>query len=358
MRITFVLPFIVLTGGIKAPMELGNRLVAMGHDVTFAYPRRSLYPPNEWWRGLRGWLRSLKAEGRYWASRIGLCRSVPWFDLHARLIRLPDLTEDKIPSSDVVIVTDWRSAERMGTFRSLPGRPVYYIQGYETPAGPEDRVSATWRLPMTKVVISSWLKRLAQEQLHQEVYGPVVHGVDHQQFYPDRPVGLRGRRVGMIYHDLPVKGIADGLAAFNEARRHFPDLQLVMYGTHRPTAGLPRDVEYHVRPSPSELRQLYSACDVWLNPSRMDGGPMHPQEAMACGCAVVSTDVGAVRDYAIPGETALVSAPGDVPALATNLIRLLSDDAERTRIARAGREYIQQFTWERAARQLLEIIQS
>jgi hypothetical protein len=75
-------------------------------------------------------------------------------------------------------------------------------------------------------------------------------------------------------------------------------------------------------------------------------------EAMACQCALVATRVGALPEYTIPGTTALVSAPHDREALAGNLIRLLADEDKLKRLARAGYEHIQQFTWERSARQM------
>ena len=79
---------------------------------------------------------------------------------------------------------------------------------------------------------------------------------------------------------------------------------------------------------------------------------MPSMEAMACKCALVTTDVGAVRDYAVPEETALISPPRDPEALARNLIRLLDDEEELQRISLAGYKNIREFTWERSTRQL------
>ena len=70
---------------------------------------------------------------------------------------------------------------------------------------------------------------------------------------------------------------------------------------------------------------------------------------MACGCAVVSTDVGSARDFGIPNETILLSPPGDADALAANLIRVLRDETLRRRMGRLGAERMKSFTWARAA---------
>jgi glycosyltransferase involved in cell wall biosynthesis len=205
-------------------------------------------------------------------------------------------------------------------------------------------------------VVSTWLKQVAECEIGVPVAGVVVNGVDTSIFYPEGWNTTGRHRVGMVYHDLPFKGVADGLAALEMVRQHHPGLQFVMYGTYRPPAGLPPDVEFHVRPSPGELRRLYSSCDVWLNPSRLDACPKHPMEAMACGCCLVTTEVGGISDYTLPGQTALVSPPGDVAALASNLLAVLNDQALRQRIAQAGQTMMVRFTWEQTAEQLEAIL--
>lgn len=354
MRITFVLPFVHLTGGIKAPMEYGNRLHAMGHSVTFVYPRLSPYPAatSVYQRGLSARWHAFKSETRYQVSRLLSHSPVDWFDLKSTLIRVSDLAEKHVPDGDVIVAIDWPTAEYVNTYGPRKGSKFYLIQGYEIWSGPRERVDATWHLPLRKIVVSSWLKRLAEEQFGETVLGPLIHGVDLEQFYNRHKVYHRPRRVGMLYHRVAVKGVADGIRAFEVARRHFPNIQLVMYGSGPPGPDVPDYVEYHIRPTRDKLRQLYCSCDIWLCSSRMDGGPMHSQEAMACGCALVTTNVGAVLDYTIPEKTALVSPPGDPDALAHNLMRLLGDEVQLKLIAQAGYEYIRTFTWERAVRQL------
>ena len=152
--------------------------------------------------------------------------------------------------------------------------------------------------------------------------------------------------------------MADGLQAFEIARRRYQRLQLVMFGTGRPRLKLPDYVEYHLNPPQSRLRHIYDSCDIWMCPSWVEGAGLTPQEAMACQCALVSTDVGAVRDYAVPGQTALVSPPRNPQALAENLLRLLDEETELLRISQAGFEKIHEFTWDRATAQLLSCFEA
>lgn len=353
MRITFVIPFIALTGGIKVPMEYGNQLHDMGHDVTFVYPKESPYPKAISGKGLdmKESLGKLKAEIRFWISRFLNKSELRWFDLRARLIRVPDLSEEYIPDGDIIMAVDWTTAEWINSYKKGKGKKFYLIQHYEIWSGPKDRVDATWRMPLNKVVISSWLKDIAEKNFGQQVFGPLIHGVDFEQFYNNRKIYNKDKRIGMLYHDLDWKGIPDGIQAFEIARETFPSIQLVMFGLKR-GHNVPEYVEFHENPLREELRQIYCSCDIFVSPSWTEGCQLPPMEAMACQCAVVATNVGGIPDYTIPGETALVSPPRKPHALAQNLIRLLEDEEGLRRISLAGYQKIREFTWEKAAKQL------
>ena len=361
MRIAFVLPIINLTGGIKEPLEYANQLQSLGHDVVVVYPRKWPHPDDTVRRNAPWSMRAfdyLRREATYYVKHMRGQSELDWFDLQARLYRIPELAEDHLPDGDAIIAVDWTTAEFVSGCAPQKGRKFYLIQGYETFCGPQDRVDATWRLPLSKIVISSWLWELSIEKFGEKPAGLLVPGIKFDEFFPDKQSGSRTRRIGMRFHNLPYKAIPDGLAAIEMVRKHHPDIQLVMFSTNKPESGLPEGVEFYVRPTQSELRRIYSSCAIWLVPSHMEGAGLPGQEAMACGCALVTTDVGAVRDYSIPGETALVSSPGDVSALATNLLRLLDDEDYLRSLARAGTDYVRQFTWERATSDLLRLLQA
>jgi glycosyltransferase involved in cell wall biosynthesis len=270
---------------------------------------------------------------------------------------VPDLRPQFIPDGDIILAVDWTTAEGVNCCGPEKGLKFYLIQGHEVWLAPSDRVEATWRLRLHKIAVSSWLKELVMDKSGHPVYGPILNGVNLSQFCVEHKHFNRHKRIGMLYHQNPVKGVQDGLAAFEMARAFYPDIQLVMFGSRKPGSGLPDEVEFHENPPQHRLRKIYGSCDIWLSPSRVEGFALVPMEAMAGQCAVVATNVGAIPEYTIPGATALVSPPRDPEALARHLIRLLADEGELKRIARAGYEHIQQFTWERSARQMENLLE-
>ncbi len=141
----------------------------------------------------------------------------------------------------------------------------------------------------------------------------------------------------MQHHILPVKGIADGLRAFELARRTVPGLTLSLFGPHSSAFETPHRRLGQV--APADMGQVYLDHDIFIWPSLREGYGLPPVEAMACACAVVTTDNGGSEEFAVHERTALVSAPHDVEALAANIVRLAGDADIRQRLAESGRAW-------------------
>jgi glycosyltransferase involved in cell wall biosynthesis len=100
---------------------------------------------------------------------------------------------------------------------------------------------------------------------------------------------------------------------------------------------------------PERIIELYLASDVFVLASRFEGYGMALAEAIAHGLPVVSTMAGAIPDT-IPEGTGLLVPPNDVVAFAQALRRLISDRAERQRLAMNARAAATQLpTWQESA---------
>jgi glycosyltransferase involved in cell wall biosynthesis len=268
--------------------------------------------------------------------------------------------ESCLPDGDVVLATAWPTAYTVSGLSEQKGKKAYLIQDYEVwNEAQAHSVDQTFSLSLNLIVISSWLRGMVQQVSGRPMdeIAMVFNGIDLQQFHNPAKVFHRPRRILMVYREARRKGIADGIRAFELARERHPEIQLVMMGLRR-GADVPQYAEFHENPAQDELREIYSSCDILVFPSWQEGCGLPPMEAMACQCAVVATNVGAIPDYAVAGKTALISEPRDPEALAQNTIRLLDDEAELRRISRAGYEHVQQFTWERATDKLEQVLAS
>jgi starch synthase len=76
--------------------------------------------------------------------------------------------------------------------------------------------------------------------------------------------------------------------------------------------------------------------DLFVLPSTKEAYPMVLLEAMACGCAVVATEVGEVSRIVDEGITGVVVPPGDPAALHGAIYRMLADRSQLKQMAQAA----------------------
>lgn len=89
----------------------------------------------------------------------------------------------------------------------------------------------------------------------------------------------------------------------------------------------------------NELPALLNQAQVFVLPSKWEGSPKALLEAMACGLAVLGTDVPGIREIIRHGENGLLCEP-KAEALAEAIARLLADADLRRRLGAQARKYV------------------
>ena len=333
LSVTILCPHLRVAGGVRAILTYADRFARNGHDVEVVVPAG--HAPRAWWLNARH-------VGSTFAG-----------DLAARVSWVGRWRASGLREADVLLATAWQSAPVVAKADARCGRKFYLVQHDESLYhGNPDAVDATYRLPLRKIVISTWLRDVMREKFGAEA-DVLVTPVDPRLFHPV-PAAARGGspRVLMLHHDYAWKGVADGMEAVARARAAGAGLVLVGFGVKPPRGPLPYD-EFHENPPQETLARLYSGCEIYLCPSWDEGLGMPAMEAMACGAALCTYDNGGCRDYARDGETALVARRRDVDDLAAKLARLVNDGTLRRRVAESGRELVtRSFEWDAAVERL------
>lgn len=109
-------------------------------------------------------------------------------------------------------------------------------------------------------------------------------------------------------------------------------------------AGLQRDVEFHGRMAPDQVREFLRRAAVLCVPSRSDAQPLVVLEALASGVPVVGTDVEGIPSMVTDGQNGLLTAP-DPTSLADALQRLHEDRDLLARLAGAARHSVERYSW-------------
>jgi L-malate glycosyltransferase len=151
--------------------------------------------------------------------------------------------------------------------------------------------------------------------------------------------------------------------AFAEVGRQMPDATLALVGKG-PTEdeirkltrnlGVPGITFAGVAPR-TTIGEHYDRADVFINASVLDNMPVSIIEAFASGTPVVSTCPDGMEYLVEHERTGLLSPPGDVHALAENVLRLFKEPELAERLARNAFEESQKYTWEVVRDQWLQV---
>lgn len=93
---------------------------------------------------------------------------------------------------------------------------------------------------------------------------------------------------------------------------------------------------------------IYAGVDIVTLTSRNEGTPVSLIEAQASNRAIVSTNVGGIKDIVLPGETALLSEVNDPDGLKNNLLKMVNDAQLRAEFGARGWAFVKnKFHYER-----------
>ena len=114
-----------------------------------------------------------------------------------------------------------------------------------------------------------------------------------------------------------------------------------------------------------EIREIYSAADIFVCPSVYEPLGIVNLEAMACETAVVASDVGGIPEVVVDGETGTLVHydKDDTETFEKDLaeaVNTLAADADLTkRYAQAGLARVKkEFTWDKIAQETVDIYKS
>ncbi len=116
-------------------------------------------------------------------------------------------------------------------------------------------------------------------------------------------------------------------------------------------------ISTRIADSRTELRRLFRCADVLIFPSVYEGFGWPPLEAMACGCPVITSGAGSLREVVGEGGI-IVSDPHNVAEMAHWAVAIARDLPLRQSLQRSGARNVSRFTPAIVAPQIAEIYRS
>lgn len=225
--------------------------------------------------------------------------------------------------------------------------------------------------------------RIAPEKVHVVYPGVSMSKgtMSNPPAAPERSDGGRGEQRATKYRIhgeyilyvgtlQPRKNIGRLIEAFKIATSHQPlatrKMQLVIVGKKGwlydeifetvKKLGLEKEVVFTGYVPDEELPALYKNATCFCLPSLYEGFGFPVLEAMKYGCPVVASNVSSLPE--LVGEAGILVNPNKTEDIAHGIEKVLSmKDDDRKRLVEKGYQQIKKFTWEKAAKQTIEILE-
>lgn len=217
-----------------------------------------------------------------------------------------------------------------------------------------NRVLARWQSKI--IVISDWVGEFLQtvEGIDAEKIVRIHYGLQPETIIAHADPGY-ARQHYHIPADAPVIGTIGRLSeqkghryllqAIHQVKQQVPDLRMIMIGdgelrqeltTLAQQLHLEETVIFSGAQERNTALRLLSGCDFFVFPSLWEGFGLVLLEAMALKKAIVASQVSAIPESVVHGETGFLVPPKDPGQLAEAILKLLQNPALRHRMGEAG----------------------
>jgi len=168
--------------------------------------------------------------------------------------------------------------------------------------------------------------------------------------------------LGFIGRFSPEKNLIGLLAAFYEVLKQKANIKLILVGAG-PMNGLLKKLVYDRSVNDKviftgiryDVNRLLSALDIFILPSYTEGCPTSLLEAMACGKAIIASDIPSIREIVRNGEEAILVNPYDVEGLKQAILLLYNNSDQRTKFGCKARERAKLYDVDKVYGQILDV---
>jgi phosphatidyl-myo-inositol alpha-mannosyltransferase len=233
-----------------------------------------------------------------------------------------------------------------------------------------------WK-PLAERILAGLSVRIAVSESARECVGAhfpedyqlISNGIDLSTYAPAQNQGRIAGRILFVGRPEPRKGLPILIDAFSRLRARLPHASLMLVG---PTfdevsalaskmtgnSGLLTGVHALGPVSDAAKLEQMGMAEVMCAPAL--GGEsfgMVVAEALAAGLPVVASDIPGYRAVLAEGEVGVIVPPGEPSALAGALFATLHDEQNRAELSRLGSAWVEQYSWDRIASQIVDAYQ-
>jgi glycosyltransferase involved in cell wall biosynthesis len=175
---------------------------------------------------------------------------------------------------------------------------------------------------------------------------------------------LRGKRfILYVGRPQPHKNLTRLIESFAKLKENHPDLLLVLAGKKDKLCDsyideakkykLENSIKFTGYVTEGQLKWLYRSCRAYVFPSLSEGFGLPGLEAMLHRAPVVSSNATCLPE--VYGDAAWYFNPLDIHDMTRSISEVLDNKELRNKLIRQGREQVKKYSWEKMARETLDI---
>lgn len=359
MKINFVLPgYPKPIGGYRVVYEYANELINLGYEVNIIHPAKiyqnftGISIAKYIFRNFYTLYTKLKSPNLGWIN----------YNKKINIIFIDELKNNSVPNADFIFATAWQTAQIISTFKKEKGLKFYLVQDFWPFMGKKKEIVKTWNdKNFYLVTVSLWLKKLCLENSQNKRIKYIPNAVNHKSFYVKKNFLIKKFKkftILLMYSDGKYKNINLALELLNDFKLKYPNVEIKIFGKKTPPKNKILNLNYLGQISDKSLRILYTKSHVLLSTSKLEGGAGPVGEALASGCAVLTTEMKGSKDFIKNNYNGLVIKNANKKKLLGYLTRLYEEEKWRNKLILNGLKFIKKFKWKKSAIILSNLIQS
>lgn len=267
---------------------------------------------------------------------------------------------EKVPYADVYVATLWTTPPIVKNIADKKkSQTAYFIQDYEILFFPKEdeymrnKVRETYKLIENKFAKTQWLV----EQMKKEGFNchKINPGMNLNIFYPLPKKKKKNITIlAMSRPSTPRRSTNDLIKSLKIVKNKYPKVIINLFGED-PKADL--DYNFVGKISHSELVKHYRNSDIYIDASYSHGFGRPGVEALACGCSLVTTDSGGIREYAKHKHNSMIAEVGSPQDIAEKVCNLIEDPSLRSKLIKNGIETVKNYSEEIPAKQFMDWVE-
>lgn len=361
MKIFFLAPSIKTGGGNRVFIELANQLCDK-HDITVIYPNNST----------EGNTFCINEKVRYWGIGILSKHRIRkiWNMLRCISFLNENFIDAKVIISDPIFclfIPFFRNKKRVYRFIQADDYRIYddgkllgcgfVLSLYKKCCLKSYRNKAINYIFNSRFVYN---KFCVDSHRNDVPYKLVYPAINHAVFKPVEKDtnSFNVFSLCLVARKHPLKGLTTFINVYHsmppEMKKRISHVTLVSHDdlSEFDTTGMEI-----LKPAYDEdIARVYQKSDIFISTSWWEGFGLPPLEAMACGCAVITSKSGGVNEFAIDNTNCLMYKPKSEEELLEKISILLNNNMLRRRLSQMGIMSAAGFSWENSASQLLDIL--